>query len=189
MIQYKYKRWLTIIVLLPLLFIFLKVGTALTQSSANYTLKKYVFDQGGASSQSTNFTVADAVGQPAPVGEVSSSNHTVSAGFFGGGKFITSIDVAEEGKVTIPEDFKLFQNYPNPFNPETTIQFVIKEPCRVTLNVYNVLGQKIAKLVNQLHQPGKYKVIFDAAGLPSGVYFYQVQMGDFLAVRKMVLLE
>ena len=185
----KYKKWIEFIKLFPLVLMFLIVGTAFTQSSANYTLKKYVFDQGGASSQSTNFTVADAVGQPAPVGDAGSSNHTVSAGFFGGGKLITSIDIAEEGKVTIPEDFKLLQNYPNPFNPETTIQFIIKEPCRVTLNVYNVLGQKIAKLVNQLHQPGKYKVIFDASGLPSGIYFYQVRMGDFHEVRKMVLLE
>jgi len=55
--------------------------------------------------------------------------------------------------------------------------------------VYNVLGQKISKLVNQQYKPGSYHVKFDATGLPSGVYFYQIKMGDYQAVRKMVVLE
>lgn len=85
--------------------------------------------------------------------------------------------------------FNLFQNYPNPFNPETTIKFGVKEPCWVELGVYDLLGREVVKLVDEQYQPGQYEVTFDASELSSGLYFSQIQMGNFRAVRKMIVLE
>ncbi len=89
----------------------------------------------------------------------------------------------------MPLRFALGQAYPNPFNPETTIRFDVKEPCQVVLKVYNLMGQKVIDLVNKDYQPGVYEVKFNAAGFPSDIYFYRIQMGSYHAVKKMVVLK
>ena len=99
------------------------------------------------------------------------------------------IDVYEPLNSNLPGCFKLFQNYPNPFNPVTEIQFSVKEPRHVELIVYNLLGREIARLVDEHHQAGLYSTKFDATRLTSGIYVYKIQIGDFQAVRKMVLLK
>ena len=89
-----------------------------------------------------------------------------------------------------PAKFSLEQNYPNPFNPMTTIQFQIANPAKVSLIVYNVLGQKVATLVDGAKQAGTYQAQFDASRLSSGVYFYRLAAdGNFLETRKMMLLK
>jgi len=88
-----------------------------------------------------------------------------------------------------PESFRLGQNYPNPFNPETTIPFQMKEPCRVTLRVYDVLGNEAAVLADGLYSAGSHTVRFDASNLPSGIYLCRICLGDFTAVRKMVRVD
>ena len=85
--------------------------------------------------------------------------------------------------------FELNQNYPNPFNPETTIRFQIPQSGNVSLNVYDVLGRKIATLVDEYKLAGKYEVIFNGKELASGVYFYRLQSGNFIAEKKIVLIE
>lgn len=97
--------------------------------------------------------------------------------------------VGEKPGSGIPTEFVLRQNYPNPFNPETAIRFDLKEPCRVIRKVYDVLGREVAELVDGKYLPGQYEVMFDFSGFTSGIYFYQIQMGDFRAVKKMVALE
>ncbi len=88
------------------------------------------------------------------------------------------------------QQFTLYQNYPNPFNPTTTIKYAIPSAiANVRLIVYNVLGEEVATLVNQRQAPGFYEVQFDASDLPSGIYFYTLQVGDFIATKKMVLLK
>lgn len=89
----------------------------------------------------------------------------------------------------MPKEFTLSQNYPNPFNPETIIEYSVKEACYVRLEVYNIMGRSVATLVNSFQQPGVYRASFDAAGLSTGVYFYRIRMNDFVAVKKMVLLQ
>lgn len=89
----------------------------------------------------------------------------------------------------IPSDYKLGQNYPNPFNPNTTINFTIPNSGLVTLKVYDVLGKEVATLVNGELLPGKYEYNFNAAGLSSGIYFYVLHAGDFIATKKMTLLK
>jgi len=97
--------------------------------------------------------------------------------------------VAHSEELSFPVIWSLSQNYPNPFNPETFIQFSVKEPCRVILKLYNILGREVATLVDEFYQTGLYGVSFDASELSSGIYFYRVEMGSFQAIRKMVVLE
>ena len=110
--------------------------------------------------------------------------------------------VSVEDEFGSPSNFYLAQNYPNPFNPTTKIKYTIPTPPVssplvkgrtkegfVTLKVYDVLGNEIATLVNEEKPAGEYEVEFDATGLPSGVYFYQLRAGNFVETKKMVLLK
>jgi hypothetical protein len=90
---------------------------------------------------------------------------------------------------TIPEKFVLKQNYPNPFNPVTTIEFIVTEESKVTLSVYNILGQKIVDVVNDNYTAGSYRVNFDAAQLSSGIYFYELKVGNLSQVKRMTVLK
>ncbi len=88
-----------------------------------------------------------------------------------------------------PSEFTLEQNYPNPFNPTTSITYQLPQNGHVTLKIYNSLGQEVKELVNGYEEPGSYTVNFDAANLPSGIYFYKLQSGNITAVKKMLLLK
>jgi len=90
---------------------------------------------------------------------------------------------------SIPNDYLLYHNYPNPFNNSTVIKYSIPQEGLVTLKVYNLLGEEVAGLVNDTKQTGNYEVSFDATGLPSGVYFYRLQEGNFVETKKMVLMK
>jgi hypothetical protein len=89
----------------------------------------------------------------------------------------------------MPVSFSLEQNYPNPFNPTTTINFSLAKASDVKLTVYNILGQKVATLVDTRMKAGKQSVEFDASKLSSGVYFYRLDAGDFLSNKKMLFLK
>jgi M6 family metalloprotease-like protein len=97
----------------------------------------------------------------------------------------------------LPEKFELLQNYPNPFNPVTKIKFTVPKEIRVSLTVYNILGEKVKELKNELMKPGYYEVNFDASNLASGIYLYRIQAGDpssssgqgFVNSKKMLLLK
>lgn len=85
--------------------------------------------------------------------------------------------------------FELSQNYPNPFNPTTTISYTIPKSSLVTLKVYNLLGQEVARLVNENQFAGKHSVKFIGTDLPSGLYVYKITAGNFTQTRKMMLLK
>jgi len=89
----------------------------------------------------------------------------------------------------IPSDFQLSQNYPNPFNPTTRIEYSIPLTGRVSLRVYNSLGQEVTVLFDGMQSVGKYVATFDGAGLPSGVYFYRLQSGVVTLTQKLVLMK
>lgn len=90
---------------------------------------------------------------------------------------------------TLPTEFVLNQNYPNPFNPTTKINFSILKASNVQLSVYNMLGQKVATLVNSFMNSGSYAYEFDASKLASGVYLYRLEAGNFKQEKKMMLLK
>jgi photosystem II stability/assembly factor-like uncharacterized protein len=90
---------------------------------------------------------------------------------------------------TIPAAFVLEQNYPNPFNPATFINYQLPNASHVRLSVYNMLGQEVTTLVNEIEQAGAQSVRFDASNLPSGVYLYRLQAGTYTSVKKLVLIR
>ena len=98
-------------------------------------------------------------------------------------------DKVEINKARIINKFILFQNYPNPFNPTTKIEYHIPEMSLVTIKIYDVLGREITTLVNEEKPAGNYEFEFDATGLPSGIYFYQLKAGDYFETKKMMLLK
>ena len=89
----------------------------------------------------------------------------------------------------LPYNYLLYQNYPNPFNPTTAIKYQIPELSFVTIKVYDVLGGEVATVISEEKPLGNYEVEFNAATLPSGVYFYRLQAGSFVEAKKMVLLK
>jgi len=93
------------------------------------------------------------------------------------------------GPQTVPTTFSLSQNYPNPFNPSTTLDYSISKSSHVVLQVFNVLGQSVARLVDKELTPGSYKTTFDASSLSSGVYFYTLRAGNFVQTKKMILMK
>jgi hypothetical protein len=88
-----------------------------------------------------------------------------------------------------PTEYSLMQNYPNPFNPTTTITYSIPKNGLVALKVYDILGKEVAELVNEAKEAGDYSVTFNASELPSGIYFYTLTSGNFIATKKLILLK
>lgn len=126
--------------------------------------------------------------QPIDAGEADSilvQPHSVVFVELYGGK-ATSVD---ESHGEMPRDFELHQNYPNPFNPATTIRFSLPKAEHVTLKVFDVTGREVVTLVEGKMAAGEHQVIFEAGGLPSGMYFYQIQSGSFSQTRKAVLMR
>jgi predicted GH43/DUF377 family glycosyl hydrolase len=100
----------------------------------------------------------------------------------------TPLAVIEE-KSTIPKLTHLSDSYPNPFNPETTIRFGISKDSHVKLAIYDVLGREVAVLLNDKKTAGEYRANWNAAGFPSGVYFYRLEAGEFTETHKITLLR
>ncbi len=93
------------------------------------------------------------------------------------------------GDTKIPDKYNLRQNYPNPFNPVTRISFDIARTGFVTLKVYDVLGKEVSVLVNEIKQTGSYSLDFNASNLPSGVYFYKLDVNGFTYVKKLIFVK
>ena len=89
----------------------------------------------------------------------------------------------------LPVAFQLNQNYPNPFNPSTTISYQLPNQAHVTLKVFDVLGREVATLVNKLEEPGYKSVVFDGGRLATGVYNYRLQVGTYIATKRLLLLR
>ncbi len=103
--------------------------------------------------------------------------------------FITAVGIGDRERGMV-QNFRLAQNYPNPFNPSTVIRYRLSAGSRVRLTVYNALGQEVRELVNSMQQPGDHAVTFDASGLASGIYIYQMTTDTgFSDTRKMLLLR
>jgi hypothetical protein len=90
--------------------------------------------------------------------------------------------------IEIPTVFSISQNYPNPFNPSTIISYAVPRSANVSLRVFNTLGQEVASLVNELKEAGYHRVTWNA-NVPSGIYFYRLQAGEFTETKKMILLH
>jgi hypothetical protein len=101
-------------------------------------------------------------------------------------KLLTSVNNQHS---EIPREFSLSQNFPNPFNPETKIQYALPSTERVSLKVFDILGKEVVTLVNQIQQQGTYTVRFNGTSLSSGIYFYRIQTGNYISVKRMILIK
>jgi len=101
----------------------------------------------------------------------------------------SSIISSIEQETTLPTEFALEQNFPNPFNPTTKIKYSAPQASQVVVKVFDVLGNEIATLLNEEKPAGTYELTWSAASLPSGVYFYRIQAGEFISTKKMLLLK
>ena len=105
--------------------------------------------------------------------------------FDGATHYSSAVDV----DLTVPAKFELSQNYPNPFNPSTSISYQLPKRGQVTLTIFDILGKEIVTLVNEQKDAGNYEVKFNANNLSSGMYFYRIHVGDFVSVKKMMLMK
>lgn len=103
--------------------------------------------------------------------------------------FKTTETTELENESGVVNRFELMQNYPNPFNPITTIQFTLPTKSFVSLKIFDVLGAEVATLLEEEKNTGYFRVVFDASKLASGIYFYKLQSGSLLAVKKLILLK
>jgi hypothetical protein len=102
-------------------------------------------------------------------------------------EYVIDLVNAKSESEVITDKNELFQNYPNPFNPYTIIKYSVPNQSKVTLKVFDLLGCEEASLVNYEQPKGNYEVDFDGSNLTSGIYFYRLQTGDFIKIKKMIL--
>ena len=114
------------------------------------------------------------------------SNITIQSDFISDMK-LTGV---KDNKIQIPDNYELEQNYPNPFNPSTKIKFFLKESGKVKLDIYNIIGQKVAELVNEELPSGFHDINFNASNLASGIYIYRLNVENkFVSTKKMILAK
>lgn len=122
---------------------------------------------------------------------VSAKNDKAEGEFSDATSFVTGSKIVSVKDEELPNSFVLNQNYPNPFNPETTINYQISEQSHVALKIFDVLGNEVETLVNEIKQPGKYSSTFYTlrSSLSSGVYIYTLKAGNYSASKKMILMK
>ncbi len=152
-----------------------------TDAKGNYTISGLVpgtynittdkFEYSGSSTNTVNLDYTQ--------------NYSASASFTLTPESVTAVN----DKPEVIQNYNLAQNYPNPFNPTTTIAFQIPSNSRVVLKIYNILGKEVATLVDGMKEAGKYNVTFNGSNLASGVYFYQLNAGNFVSTKKLILMK
>jgi Secretion system C-terminal sorting domain len=145
------------------------------------------------------FVIFGALGNKIPIGGVGFGGGQylvvatrINSNFSDGdvfGRFLQPITGVEDESNLIPEKFALFQNYPNPFNPSTTVSYLIPNESKVTIKVFDILGNEIATLVDELKEPGLYSIKFDASLLSNGIYFLAMKAADYTQTKKMILIK
>ena len=162
-----------------------------SQTSPNYQMKASTISSGAAPQQATaSWQASSSVGQCTSSPQLKGSQYFMQSGFnpiVKGLQMVVTVNTPEAE--TKPTVYRLYQNYPNPFNPATTIQFELPKRSKVTLKIFNVLGSELATLIDKEMNAGEYKVVFDAHGFPSGVFFYRIQAEGFVQSRKLLLLK
>jgi hypothetical protein len=162
-----------------------------SETQSTHIVRSTVVGSAGVPVTGNGYTIKSTLGQPQPLGIVTESDNTHQAGFWP--TWLRTYWTGAEDEPPVYTN-KLFQNYPNPFNPTTTIEYTVAAPSVVDLKIYNVLGQRVRHLVNDMKQPGRYKAIWNGKSergdpVASGVYFYQLRIGGFSDVKKMVILK
>lgn len=153
-----------------------------TESNGVYILKKDSSVWSPANSGLTNLTISDLLVD---------LDGFVYAGTNGSGVFSSNNSTTglQEVTIIIPTSEALLSNFPNPFNLTTIISFRLSRSSNITLKIFDMLGNEISTLINEYRNVGTHKFEYNASGLPSGVYFYQLKVGAFIQTKKMILLK
>lgn len=165
-----------------LVFLLMSAGTAFSQ----YQITNSVIGNGGGKLSNTSYIFYSTVGE-AFIGKSINSTNQQLAGFWN--VYQQQIITGVKDEETIPVTFKLEQNYPNPFNPATTIKYAVPERSHVIIKIYDITGSTVATIVNEELNAGWYKQEFNAVGISSGVYFYRMEAGNYVNIKKMLLLK
>jgi len=172
-----------------LLLLILMFSGFLLQNSvfSQYAIKSGVFGNGFAVVSDSTHRLTGITGQTL-VGLTGNAIYKSSSGLlYQATKIMTKVEDIQP--MTIPKEFHLDQNYPNPFNPSTTIRFGLPQKSDVNLKIFDLLGREVATLIDKTMSAGEYKVIFEAEGLPTGVYFYCIRANGFSRVKKLTLVK
>lgn len=146
---------------------------------------KFYMDEHGDKVTSIDWGSTNLVLEAEPLLDDNSRNY-----FYSGTLYYQEVSTSNEEVTDVVNSFELNQNFPNPFNPSTTISFALPNAADVKLEVYNMIGQRVATLINnQTYNAGSHNIAFDASGLASGVYFYRIQAGNFTQQRSMTLIK
>ena len=141
---------------------------------------------GFAFSRSASTTLISSIGEPfvgfSQMGSISIRSGSLSRNFM----VVTGL---KETEGQLPLDYTLYQNYPNPFNPSTTVRYDLPSAAFVTLRIFDILGQCIATLVEEEKPAGVHRVSINLPNLPSGVYLYRIQAGEYVNTKKFILLR
>lgn len=156
-------------------------GFDIERKCSNSDWKKIGFAQGyGNCNSPKNYSYTDQ-----PLGDVTFKYRLKQIDFDGTFEYSHEIEV----KLDEVKQFTLEQNYPNPFNPTTTIRFSLPFSTDVSINVFNLLGEKVDQVLNSSLNSGYHEIIFDGSKLTSGIYFYQLKAGDFKATKKFIITK
>lgn len=178
----------SLLLIFPLVLVL--VASCVAGEAIAHSIPFSVFGNGGSKIRNGVHIVNGTIGQPL-VGNSSTQTFMVASGAWHDTCGVLWTGVSDEpGRSSgLPARYSLSQNYPNPFNPTTTIQFSLPEQSRVTLKLYNILGEMVAELVDEDLSPGDHRVTVSADNLASGIYFYRLTARDFVRTKKLVLLK
>ena len=158
-----------------------------SRPASSYTYSATVIGCAGSPGTSTQYSTNGTMGQPTPIGAGTAAGTTLLAGYWGHSRVTSGIEET-------PAAFRLFQNHPNPFNPVTTITFSLANECRIDLTIFDVGGRRIRRLVRETRAAGLHRARWDGtndrgAAVATGLYFYRLEAGPYVSVKKMVLLK
>lgn len=156
-------------------------------SRAQHEMLNHVFGNGVTTTGSSTNRIRGTLG-PLPLGSANSENFSLAGGFWIQSSELVT-DVEKPGAGDVPTRFLLHQNYPNPFNPATTLRFEIPRQSQVSLELYDILGRRIAVLLDAELAPGVHDFSFEASDLESGVYLYRLKSDGFSQTRKLLRLK
>lgn len=160
--------------------------------------KQVVISNTGAGTLSSVADLGDGTYEATITSPVAMGSDTISATVVSGSDTVSIFwkpvlyyanPVSINDKPISPSEYYLYQNSPNPFNPSTIIKYQITEAGFVSLKIFDIIGNEVATLVNEQKQSGIHDVEFNASALPSGIYFYKLQAGNFIETKKMVLMK